>query len=125
MYLLLLIVVIVSLFTICDSFIYNNILNKPKMIIRSTSFVSMSTSKGNNANKNDNKNKVSWRAPTGKPDELMRELLAGAVVGVATIPTSISYSTVIGINPIIGIWNSAILGLIVTIVGGAPGNSID
>ncbi|KAJ1431271.1 sulfate transporter family-domain-containing protein [Ochromonadaceae sp. CCMP2298] len=62
-----------------------------------------------------------WRSPTGRPDELFREVMAGLVVALATIPTSISYSTVIGVNPITGIWNSAIVGFIVTLIGGAPG----
>lgn len=65
--------------------------------------------------------KVTWKSPTGEHNELAREIMAGLVVALATIPTSISYSTVVGINPIIGIWNSAIVGLLVTVVGGAPG----
>ncbi len=65
--------------------------------------------------------KVTWKSPTGENNELVREIMAGLVVALATIPTSISYSTVVGINPIIGIWNSAIVGLLVTVVGGAPG----
>jgi MFS superfamily sulfate permease-like transporter len=51
-----------------------------------------------------------------------KEILAGLVVALATIPTSISYSTVIGIKPLIGIWNSAILGFISSFIGGAPGS---
>jgi len=50
--------------------------------------------------------------------------MAGLVVALATIPTSISYSTVVGINPIIGIWNSALVGLFVTVIGGAPGSCL-
>lgn len=65
--------------------------------------------------------KVTWKSPTGGKDELAREIMAGLVVALATIPTSISYSTVVGINPIIGIWNSALVGLFVTVIGGAPG----
>jgi hypothetical protein len=64
---------------------------------------------------------ISWKSPTGQKNELTREVMAGLVVALATIPTSISYSTVIGINPITGIWNSALVGLFMTIVGGAPG----
>ena len=65
--------------------------------------------------------RVSWMSPTGQKNELLREILAGLVVALATIPTSISYSTAIGVNPITGIWNSAIVGLLVTIIGGGPG----
>ena len=56
-----------------------------------------------------------------KNENLSKEILAGAVVALATIPTSISYSTVVGINPITGIWNSVAVGLCTTVVGGAPG----
>eukprot|EP01031_Cornospumella_fuschlensis_P035368 gene35368-42863_t len=59
-------------------------------------------------------------AQEGKPD-LTKEVLAGIVVTLATIPTSISYSLVVGISPVIGIWNSAICGLFAALIGGAPG----
>lgn len=55
-----------------------------------------------------------------KPD-VAKEILAGIVVTLATIPTSISYSLVVGISPVIGIWNSAICGLFAALIGGAPG----
>ena len=74
------------------------------------------------ANINDvSEMKVSWRSPTGQKGELVREVMAGLVVALATIPTSISYSTIAGISPITGIWNSALVGLVITVVGGAPG----
>jgi len=74
------------------------------------------------ANINDaSEMKVSWRSPTGQQGELAREVMAGLVVALATIPTSISYSTIAGISPITGIWNSALVGLVITVVGGAPG----
>ena len=74
------------------------------------------------ANINDaSEMKVSWRSPTGQKGELAREVMAGLVVALATIPTSISYSTIAGISPITGIWNSALVGLVITVVGGAPG----
>lgn len=66
--------------------------------------------------------KATWRSPKGEKNELPREIMAGLVVALATIPTSISYSTVIGVNPITGIWNSAFVGLVMTIIGGAPGS---
>lgn len=50
-----------------------------------------------------------------------KEIMAGLVVSLATIPTSISYSTVIGIKPLIGIWSSAIVGFFSSLVGGSPG----
>eukprot|EP01038_Epipyxis_sp_PR26KG_P006314 gene6314-8694_t len=68
------------------------------------------------------KNKlITWMSPTGRKDELTREVLAGLVVALATIPTSISYATIIGLNPLIGLWSSILVGLFVTIIGGGPG----
>lgn len=55
------------------------------------------------------------------PKVMMQEFIAGVVVALATIPTSISYAAVIGISPSTGIWNSAILGLCSSMIGGAPG----
>jgi SulP family sulfate permease len=52
---------------------------------------------------------------------LGREVLAGLVVALATIPTSVAYSSVIGVSPLVGIWSSAIVGGIVALVGGGPG----
>lgn len=60
-------------------------------------------------------------SPKGENDELFRELLAGLVVSLATIPTSVSYSSIIGLSPLVGIWTSCIVGLVVTVVGGGPG----
>ncbi|RYH32059.1 hypothetical protein EON65_01205 [archaeon] len=53
-----------------------------------------------------------------------KEILAGIVVTLATVPTSISYSLVVGVSPVIGIWNSAICGLFAALIGGAPGNLV-
>ena len=52
---------------------------------------------------------------------ISRELLAGLVVALATIPTSVAYSSIIGLSPMVGIWSSAITGLVVSLVGGGPG----
>jgi hypothetical protein len=55
------------------------------------------------------------------PKTVLQEMIAGMVVALATIPTSISYAAVVGISPTMGIWNSAILGLSSSVIGGAPG----
>ena len=52
---------------------------------------------------------------------LTRETLAGAVTALATIPTSVSYATVVGVSPLVGIWSSAIVGLFSAVVGREPG----
>ena len=54
-------------------------------------------------------------------NDLTKEIFAGLVVALATIPTSIAYSSVVGINPLAGIWSSIIVGASVALIGGAPG----
>ena len=63
----------------------------------------------------------SWHSPRGENNELIRELVAGSVAALVTIPTSIAYATIIGLSPLIGVWTSVIVGLGVCLVGGAPG----
>ena len=50
-----------------------------------------------------------------------REVLAGMVVALAGIPTSLAYSSIVGVNPLSGIWTSVILGGTVGLFGGGPG----
>jgi len=66
-------------------------------------------------------NKVLAQSPASGGDNIAKEALAGFVAALATLPTSISYASVVGLSPLIGIWTSAILGAIVGIIGGAPG----
>jgi hypothetical protein len=54
-------------------------------------------------------------------DDSNKEFLAGLVVALATIPTSIAYSSIIGLNPLAGIWSSVIVGMTVALYGGSPG----
>lgn len=49
------------------------------------------------------------------------EIFSGVVVALASIPSSIAFANIAGVNPLVGIWSSVILGLISTGVGGAPG----
>lgn len=120
-HLMLYIVLIINIFITCDSFTLPNLNIAKQTYMLPKSIICMSSE---DSSKKITASRVSWRSPRGQSNELTRELLAGMVVGIATIPTSISYSTVIGINPIIGIWNSAIVGLVVTIIGGAPGKLV-
>ena len=50
-----------------------------------------------------------------------REALAGFISALATVPTSISYASIIGFNPLVGIWSSVILGAVMALIGGCPG----
>lgn len=62
-----------------------------------------------------------WYSPQGLDGEWRTEVLAGSVVALATIPTSVAYSSIIGLNPLIGIWSSIFVGLLLALVGGGPG----
>jgi SulP family sulfate permease len=55
------------------------------------------------------------------PRQFSREVLSGVVVSLATIPTSAAYSALIGLNPLVGIWSSVIVGSVVGILAGGPG----
>jgi len=52
---------------------------------------------------------------------LVREALAGTVTALGTIPTSVAYATVVGVSPLVGIWSSAVTGLVTAVVGREPG----
>lgn len=54
-------------------------------------------------------------------NQQVKEVLAGFVTALATLPTSISYSLVVGIKPLLGVWNSGLMGLSSGLIGGAPG----
>lgn len=71
--------------------------------------------------RNASKGKISWLSPHGQDDEVVREILAGVVTALATIPTSVAYASLVGMNPLSGIWSSAILGFTIAKIGGGPG----
>lgn len=52
---------------------------------------------------------------------LLREALAGTVTALGTVPTSVAYATVVGVSPLVGIWSSAVTGLVTAVVGREPG----
>ncbi|MBS8121508.1 SulP family inorganic anion transporter [Candidatus Vampirococcus lugosii] len=52
--------------------------------------------------------------------QLKKDILSGITVALALIPESIAFSFVVGINPIIGLHTSFIIGLITAIFGGRP-----
>ena len=63
----------------------------------------------------------SWFPFQGTKTELTRETLAGLVVALATIPTSVAYSSIVGVSPLTGLWTSVVVGMTIVLVGGAPG----
>jgi SulP family sulfate permease len=52
---------------------------------------------------------------------IFRESLSGFVVSLSTLPPSAAYASLIGLNPLIGIWSSFIVGSIVALLAGGPG----
>ena len=50
----------------------------------------------------------------------LQEVLSGFVVSLSTIPPSVAYASVIGLNPLSGIWSTFVVGLFVALARG-PG----
>jgi SulP family sulfate permease len=53
-----------------------------------------------------------------RPRILVRELLAGLVVGLALVPEAISFSIVAGVSPSVGLYSSVVMAIVISIVGG-------
>lgn len=53
-------------------------------------------------------------------ESLRKEILSGIVVSIALVPEAIGFAFVLGINPMIAIYTSIILGMVTSIVGGRP-----
>jgi sulfate permease, SulP family len=53
-----------------------------------------------------------------RPRLLVRELLAGLVVGLALIPEAISFSIVAGVDPRVGLYSSVVMAVVISITGG-------
>jgi hypothetical protein len=47
----------------------------------------------------------------------LTETLSGATVALASIPSSIAFATIAGVDPLVGIWSSVILGAVSSLVG--------
>lgn len=65
--------------------------------------------------------KLADSLPMGFSPDRTRNVLAGLVVALAGIPTSLAYSAIVGVGPLAGLWTSVILGGTVALVGGGPG----
>ncbi len=53
-------------------------------------------------------------------NSIQKEILSGIVVSIALVPEAIGFAFVLGIDPMIAIYTSIILGLVTSIVGGRP-----
>ena len=51
----------------------------------------------------------------------LKDILSGVVTALASVPTSIAFAQIAGVNPIVGIWSSVIVGLIMSVFGRTPG----
>ena len=49
------------------------------------------------------------------------DLLSGIVVALALVPEAIAFSLIAGVNPMIGLYASVIIAIIISIAGGRPG----
>jgi SulP family sulfate permease len=61
----------------------------------------------NNANNNDG----------GVTANLVPEVLAGMTVALASIPSSIAFASIAGVDPMVGVWSSVILGSVSSFAG--------
>lgn len=47
-------------------------------------------------------------------------VLAGIVVALALIPEALSFSIIAGVDPMVGLYSSFIIAVVISIVGGRP-----
>ncbi|CAM9516634.1 unnamed protein product, partial [Heterosigma akashiwo] len=57
----------------------------------------------------------------GRKPVLTEEFLAGLVVALSCIPSSISFAGIAGVNPLVGIWSCVVLGVVSSLLRGRPG----
>lgn len=53
-------------------------------------------------------------------ESFKKEILSGVVVSIALVPEAIGFAFVLGINPMIAIYTSIVLGMVTSLVGGRP-----
>jgi SulP family sulfate permease len=75
---------------------------------------------GNNNSSNSNSNNKKRKSKTdGKV--VWQSLAAGLAVSLAMVPEAISFAFVAGVNPLVGLWTTVILGLVAAAFGGRAG----
>lgn len=61
-------------------------------------------------------------AETPKPRlNPLSEISAGTTVALASIPSSIAFASIAGVDPLVGVWSSVILGGVSAVTGMRPG----
>ena len=58
---------------------------------------------------------------TKKNNHFVKETLSGTTVALASIPSSIAFANIAGVDPLIGVWSSIILGATSSLTGMRPG----
>ncbi|HBF57746.1 MAG TPA: sodium-independent anion transporter, partial [Exiguobacterium sp.] len=48
------------------------------------------------------------------------DLLSGIVVALALVPEAIAFSLIAGVNPMVGLYASVIIAIVISIAGGRP-----
>lgn len=51
------------------------------------------------------------------PAKLLTESMAGMTVALASIPSSIAFAAIAGVDPMVGVWSSVILGAVSSLAG--------
>mmetsp|Transcript_10603 Transcript_10603/g.16188 ORF Transcript_10603/g.16188 Transcript_10603/m.16188 type:complete len:463 (-) Transcript_10603:26-1414(-) len=53
--------------------------------------------------------------------DVLKEILSGTTVALASIPSSIAFANIAGVDPLIGVWSSVVLGTVASLTGMRPG----
>lgn len=59
-----------------------------------------------------------WKSWTGN---VKGDLLAGIVVALALIPEAIAFSIIAGVDPMVGLYASFVISIVIAFAGGRPG----
>ncbi|MDQ6965010.1 MAG: SulP family inorganic anion transporter, partial [Mariprofundales bacterium] len=49
------------------------------------------------------------------------DILSGLTVAFALVPEAVAFAFVAGVNPLVGLYGAALMGLVTSLVGGRPG----
>lgn len=55
------------------------------------------------------------------PRGATQEVLAGATVALASLPTSVAFANIVGVSPLMGVWSSVVLGGVAPLLGARRG----
>ena len=61
------------------------------------------------------------RSQDAASPDAVKDVLSGVVSALASVPTSIAFAQIAGVNPLVGLWASVIVGFIMSVAGASPG----